>query len=135
MEGHCLCGAVTLSTECDTHDVSVCHCSMCQTWSGGPLMSIDCKDDLVIDGKDFVAYFRSSAWAERAFCRQCDSHLFYKQLTPVTYFVPVGLFGSDENTRMVSQIYIDKKPRFYAFTKQTPEMTEQDILDSYQSQC
>ncbi|QPQ23961.1 MULTISPECIES: hypothetical protein [Lonsdalea] len=52
----------------------------------------------------------------------------------MTYFVPVGLFGSDENTRMVSQIYIDKKPSFYAFTQQTPEMTEQDILDSYQSQ-
>lgn len=134
MEGRCLCGAVTLSTERDIHEVSVCHCGMCQTWSGGLLMSIECKDDLVIDGKESVAYYRSSAWAERAFCRLCGSRLFYKQLNPLTYFVPVGLFGSDENTRMVSQIFIDKKPKFYAFSQQTQEMTEQEMLEMYPSQ-
>jgi hypothetical protein len=74
--------------------------------------------------------YASSEWAERAFCKQCGTHLYYKLLATGEYFVPAGAFESD-NFALASQIYIDKKPAYYAFANQTPMLTEQQVLDQY----
>ncbi|OEJ08125.1 hypothetical protein BHE89_13875 [Shigella sp. FC1967] len=75
-QGQCLCGKVKLSTAQDISEISVCHCSMCLRWNGGPGFSIDCKSDLKIDGEENITRYDSSLRGERAFCNQCGSHLF-----------------------------------------------------------
>lgn len=49
-QGQCLCGAVKISTHQPIDKISVCHCGMCQRWNGGPGFSVDCHDDVVIEG-------------------------------------------------------------------------------------
>ncbi|MBO8132712.1 GFA family protein [Dickeya fangzhongdai] len=132
-QGRCLCGAVTITVpESCTHDVYVCHCGMCQKWGGGPLMAIESQYDVVIEGKEHIGFYRSSDWAERAFCRTCGTHLFYRLLEPEIYSLSAGLF-SDGQKRLVSQIYVDNKPDYYDFAQQTPMMTEQDVIDLHKA--
>ena len=66
--GHCLCGAVTITVagEHDPH-VGACHCRMCQRWSGGLFLSFT-ADAAAITVTGEVTRYRSSAFAERAFC-------------------------------------------------------------------
>lgn len=131
IKGHCLCGAVTISVpEVCTHDVSVCHCGMCRQWGGGPLLAVECKQDIVIEGDENIAHYRSSEWAERTFCRTCGTHLYYLLLDTHTYELSAGLFP-DHQKRLVSQIYVESKPDFYDFAQKTPMLTEQDILNQF----
>lgn len=129
IKGHCLCGAVTISVpEACTHDVGVCHCGMCRQWGSGPLMAVECKQGVVIEGEENITHYRSSEWAERTFCRTCGTHLYYLLLDSQSYELSAGLFP-DNQQRLVTQIYVESKPDFYDFSQQTPMLTEKDILE------
>lgn len=129
MNGHCLCGAVEFSCP-DSRDVGVCHCGFCRRWSGGPMLAVHCGRSVEFRGADHIAVFASSDWAERAFCRTCGTHLYYKLLATGEYFMPAGAFESND-FELKSQIYIDRKPDYYAFANQTPVLTEQQVVERF----
>ncbi|WP_198972286.1 GFA family protein [Xylophilus sp. ASV27] len=129
MNGHCLCGAVSITTPATT-EMGACHCGACRRWGGGPLLTVHCGPDVGFNGTDQIAIYPSSQWAERAFCRQCGTHLYYKLLATGEYFVPAGVFDSAD-FELGSQIYVDKKPAYYAFANQTAMLTEQQVIAQY----
>ncbi len=129
MDGQCLCGAVRLSSP-EAREIGVCHCGFCRRWGGGPLLAVHCGPDVRFEGGEHIGVFASSAWAERAFCRVCGTHLYYKLLPTGEYFVPAGVFDSTD-FELSSQIYIDKKPGYYDFANQTPMLTEQQVNDPH----
>lgn len=129
MKGRCLCGAVTLQCA-DAREIGACHCGFCRRWGGGPLLAVHAGRDVQFGGAEHIARYASSDWAERAFCRHCGSHLFYRLLATGEYFVPAGLFDTDD-LEMKSQIYIDRKPPYYAFANDTPTLTEQQVIDQF----
>jgi hypothetical protein len=129
MNGHCLCGAVSFTSP-DAKEIGACHCGFCRRWSGGPLLAVHCGPDVTFEGADQITVYASSEWAERAFCKQCGTHLYYKLLANGDYFVPAGAFDSSD-FKFTSQIYIDKKPAYYAFANQTPMLTEQQVIEQY----
>ncbi|HEY7772130.1 MAG TPA: GFA family protein [Marinagarivorans sp.] len=130
MEGKCLCGKVSLVTADKTH-FEVCHCGMCRRWGGGPFFGFHCEGELAISGEHNVKTFKSSEWAERAFCGSCGTHLYYKIPALNQHVLPVGLFQHRDNYQFSEQIFIDKKPGFYAFSNKTPELTEQQVFEKY----
>jgi len=75
--GKCMCGAVTYTAKGLKAELSACHCGMCRRWTGGPLLSATSKD-VAWEGEDKIQTFKSSDWAERAFCSVCGSALFYR---------------------------------------------------------
>jgi len=91
MDGKCLCGAITVRTP-NKKSVDACHCGMCRRWGGGPALGVACGSDVQIDGVDKLKVYKSSEWAERAFCGDCGTHMFYRLLATNEYFVPAGLF-------------------------------------------
>ena len=129
MDGRCLCGKVTFSSP-DAREIGACHCGYCRRWGGGPLLAVHCGPNLQHSGVEHIAVFRSSDWAERAFCKLCGSHLYYKLLTTGEYFVPAGTFNADDFV-MASQIYIDNKPPYYSFANDTPMLTEQQVIEQF----
>ncbi|WP_418321345.1 GFA family protein [Piscinibacter sakaiensis] len=129
MNGQCLCGAVGLSSP-PAREIGACHCGFCRRWGGGPLLAVHCGPDVKFEGGEHIAVYPSSDWAERAFCKRCGSHLYYKLLATGEYFVPAGLFDSND-FEMASQIYIDKKPDYYAFANRTPMLTEQQVIEQF----
>jgi hypothetical protein len=96
-------------------------------------MEIDCGSAVVIDGSENVTVFDSSDWAERGFCRNCGSHLFYRIKETGQHMMPVGLFEDDENFVFESQVFIDEKPSFYRFANETRNLTRAEIFAMYGS--
>ncbi|MPZ42421.1 MAG: GFA family protein [Betaproteobacteria bacterium] len=132
-KGSCLCGAVCVSATIQDDSVAACHCTICRKWGGGPLLAVDCGADFRIENEDNVSVYASSAWAERGFCRQCGTHLFYRLKQGPRYFVPAGVFGDGEPWALTHQIFIDEKPEFYAFANPTTNLTGAEVFAQFQS--
>lgn len=102
---------------------------------GGPLFSVEAKGMPEFQGEENITVYHSSEWAERAFCRECDSHLLYRLTEDMLYYnMPVGLFEELTDLEFKTQIYIDKKPCYYNFANQTKNMTEAEVIAMFASQ-
>ncbi|PSJ47665.1 aldehyde-activating protein [Zobellella endophytica] len=129
--GSCLCGAVRVTAVFKSNKVGVCHCGMCRKWGGGPLMTVDCEPGVAFEGREHIAAFASSAWAERAFCRHCGSHLYYRLKDGDELILSLGLFDELDDLVLDHQIFIDKKPGFYSFANRTHTMTEAEVFAKF----
>ncbi|NHQ86559.1 GFA family protein [Iodobacter sp. HSC-16F04] len=130
-KGACLCGAVQLSAKARNPKIGACHCNMCRKWTGGPFLATDCGTDVTFSAGDMISRYASSEWAERGFCKQCGSHLFYYLKEAQQYIVSAGLFEQQDEFIFDHQIFIDKKPAFYDFANATHNMTEAEVFAQY----
>ena len=129
--GQCLCGAVTVTLIGSQKEVGICHCSMCRRWGGAPNMAMEVGQEIEIEGKDHVSTYRSSDWAERAFCKTCGSNLYYRLVETGDHMVCVGLLNNQADLELSSQIFIEEKPQFYAFANKTKTMTGAEVFAMY----
>ncbi len=127
-KGQCLCGAVSIDAQSLNRHIHACHCGMCRNWGGGPLLALECEGDVSIEGAGYISLYESSEWAQRGFCKQCGSHLFYQLKKTQQYFFPVGLFDLDEELLFDQQIFIDKKPLYYHFANDTQNLSEAEVF-------
>jgi hypothetical protein len=132
--GQCLCGAVSFTCSSPSPGVDACHCSTCQGWGGGPLLAVDCGSDIAFQGADHISIYASSQWAERAFCQDCGSHLFYRLKHDGKHIVPVGLFRDGPAFHLDHQIFIDEKPDYFSFANVTHNMTGAEVFAQVQSE-
>jgi hypothetical protein len=132
MSGHCLCSAVKYTAEqVETHH-HVCHCGMCRRWAGGPVFGASASG-VVFDGEQNISRYASSEWAERGFCRQCGSHLFYFLKPASQYILCVGSFDDAAAFALSGEIYIDHKPSGYTLAGDHPRLTEAEFLAKFQA--
>ncbi len=129
--GTCLCGAVRIAAKIQTNSVGACHCTMCRRWGGGPLFAVECDSDVELEGAAHISTFSSSEWAERGFCRECGTHLFYRLKKEGHYAIPVGLLDSGDEWKFAEQIFIDEKPSFYSFAEETKDLTGEEVFAQY----
>jgi len=112
ISGHCLCGAVTI-TVAGEHDprIGACHCRMCQRWSGGLFLCFTANASAVAVAGE-VRRYRSSTFAERAFCPRCGSHLWFNDVDDggkaQSYELMPGLFDAARRWPLRSEIYVDR---------------------------
>jgi hypothetical protein len=131
LNAKCLCQKVSvIATDVKAH-VDSCHCSMCRKWSGGPLLALDCGTQVEFDGQQHISTFSSSDWAERGFCNNCGTHLFYRLKESNQYIMPAGLFDNLEDAEFTTQIFIDEKPYYYDFANQTKMMTGEEVFAAF----
>ena len=126
--GHCLCGKVKITAKNAGNSVGACHCKMCRRWGGGPFMEIDCGARVEIDGEENISVFDSSKWAERGFCRNCGTHLFYRLKESRQHMIPVGFFEDSKSLTFEGQVFIDEKPDYYEFSNKTKELTGAELF-------
>lgn len=129
-KGKCLCGSVELNIELPTSEteIAACHCSMCRNWLGGPMLAVDSGVLKGITGESFITRYQSSEWAERGFCNNCGTSLFYYLKPADQYHFPVGLLDSDLQFKLSHQIFIDEKPEYYSFSNKTENMTGAEVF-------
>ena len=130
--GSCLCGTVQLIAQAVNKDVGACHCDMCRKWGGGPFIAADCGTDVSFNGEENITVFNSSKWAERGFCKQCGTHLFYRLKENQQYIIPVGVLEDEESFVFSHQIFIDQKPSYYTFSNKTENMTAEEVFAKYE---
>ncbi|MEM8696349.1 MAG: GFA family protein [Pseudomonadota bacterium] len=126
--GQCLCGAVRITAKATGHEVGACHCAMCRRWGSGPFMEIDCGTQVSIDGEDHVTRYQSSDWAERAFCSQCGTNLFYRLKDANQHMVAVDLFDDTDALPFKTEVFIDEKPAYYSFAEDTQKLTGAELF-------
>lgn len=127
----CLCGSVSITVQSEGKGIGACHCNMCRKWSGGPYIEINCGSNVSFEGKEHISIFNSSDWAERGFCKNCGTHLFYKLTENNQHMVPAGLFELDEDMVFDTQVFIDKKPSYYSFSNKTNDMTGAELFAKF----
>jgi hypothetical protein len=128
--GSCLCGKIKIEVEFVNNNVGVCHCGMCRKWSAGPYLAVDCGQNVKIENDEHLGIFNSSEWAERGFCKNCGTALFYRFKQNSQYIVSSELFN-EVDFKLDHQIFIDKKPSYYEFANETENMTEKEVLEKF----
>jgi hypothetical protein len=133
--GGCLCGAVRFIARQPRPRLSVCHCKMCQRWTGGPLFAVSvAAGDLTLEGAEQVQRIASSDFAERAWCGKCGSALWYRLTTPgeaADYEIMLGLFDDTTGFEVGEEIFTDVKPAAYALTGAHARLTEAETMAKY----
>ena len=126
-----LCGAVRFTAIPANRDVGACHCSMCRKWSAGPFMVLDCGSTLKVEDTSNLGVYRSSEWAERCFCKQCGTPLFYRLVGKNYHYVSAEAFDDRAGYALTSQVFIDEKPGYYDFANKTHNMTGAEVFAAF----
>ncbi|MGF1503045.1 MAG: GFA family protein [Paracoccaceae bacterium] len=135
MYGKCLCGAVTIRIAGHVPRVGACHCAMCRRWSGSAYFAFEADPaGLTVEGP--VRRYRSSSFAERAFCAECGSHLWLKDDNGPYELMP-GPFDGATGFPLASVVYDDCAPAYLPLgdaprrrTKADYEASEAHIADT-----
>ncbi len=90
-------------------------------------MSVSGGKNLSFTREDLVGRYSSSEWAERGFCKECGSSLFYRMKKSDHYFLMLGLFGDTISPHFEDQQFIDVKPESYSFSNQTKVLTKSEM--------
>jgi len=85
------------------------------------------------EGADKIKRYASSDWAERGFCADCGSNLFYRLKEADRYIMCTGAFDDQSPFELVGEIYVDEKPPGYAFAGDHPRQTGEEFLASMQT--
>ncbi|TRD22079.1 GFA family protein [Palleronia caenipelagi] len=134
--GGCLCGAVRYRLTEAPEGYGACHCGMCRRWSGGALLAVQVSPGGVAwQGEGAIRTYASSDWAERGWCRECGSNLFWRLTAPGPMqgmvALSAGSLDSLDGLELTSEIYIDHKPAGYAFAGERQRMTEAEVLAAF----
>lgn len=133
LHGHCMCGAVTVSMTPAQDTLRACHCDMCRRWTSSMLMTIPAASGYAALGP--VKTYVSSDWAERAFCGECGSALWYRITAPGDIHgqtnMAAGLFDNAGGDPLDLEFFIDQKPEGYAFAGSHRKMTEADVMAAF----
>ena len=129
MTGRCLCGAVTYKAEEVKTEFHACHCGMCRRWGGSPTFAA-AAGSVEFEGEEHIGRYDSSDWAQRCFCKNCGTNLFYHLKPADMTLLWIGTFDDQSPFKMVGEIYIDSKPDGYSFEGEHGRMTEAEFLQS-----
>lgn len=81
VNGSCLCGAIKFRADLPSKWCAHCHCSLCRkahgagyvTWVGFAATQVS-----IINEDQKLVWYESSPGAQRGFCQQCGSTLFFR---------------------------------------------------------
>lgn len=129
-KGSCLCGAVKFEVSIPETTFNICHCGMCRKWCSGPFMGVHCESAATFSDDKELAWFKSSDWAERGFCKRCGTNLFYRCTDPAYASWEVSLAALEDPAGLTldRHIFIDAKPDSYDFKDDRPRITEAALL-------
>lgn len=118
--GGCLCGAVRFEAREVPDTVGICHCEMCRRWTGSSLIEVSLPErNVTWSGAEHIATRATSAWAERAWCRECGSCLYFKVTQAGEWAggldMPLGIFDDPDGFAITHEIYVDFKSDSYAY--------------------
>ncbi|MDB6454986.1 GFA family protein [Falsirhodobacter sp. 20TX0035] len=108
--GHCLCGAVRVTITDLPKGFGICHCKMCQRWTGLAFAAIEVPDaHVTVEGAAHVKAFRSSDSSTRSFCDTCGSTLWFRDDGQSSYEIPLGMLDDTEGLTVTHEVFVDRK--------------------------
>jgi len=127
LSGNCLCGAVTVTATASDPILRACHCNMCQQHTSSVFVNIRAdQDSIVMNGP--VKVFKSSEWAQRAFCEVCGSTLWYGLIHDNSRNLAAGLFENAGGAALAIEYFTDECPQGYALAGDHQKLTRKQTL-------
>ena len=119
-EGSCLCGGVRYRVDGKMRQIIACHYRQCRKQTGSHMTAIRASlgDFHLDDPHNLVAWYRSSAKAERGFCSRCGSTLFWRRNEPGKPDAGIsiaagGLDAHPQTLRVVEHIFTADKAAWF----------------------
>jgi hypothetical protein len=109
-EGGCLCGSVRYRAAAQPLRGVICHCDMCRKHSGAPALAFVHFTTESFTWLQSPSWYRSSPFAERAFCPSCGSTLGMREEV-LTDRVQVCIGSLDEPGRAQIQDHVWTRSR------------------------
>ncbi len=105
--GGCMCGAIRYEASQPPKFSVLCHCHMCQQWTGSAMLGSAAFDKEAISfTKGTPKLYGSSSVGERGFCGDCGSSLFTRYVTGGVFdtviFMALGTLDDPEITKPVA---------------------------------
>ena len=112
--GSCLCGAVRYAVKGALRPVIACHCIQCRKQTGSYMLATaaDNADLRMLDDTE-LAWYRSSETAQRGFCRQCGSVLFWKRDGAAYTAITAGSIDGATGVPLDGHIHCDTAGDYY----------------------
>jgi hypothetical protein len=116
MEHHarCLCGGVEFTVRGKMRDVVWCHCGQCRRWHGhfgGYTAST--WPNIQLRGQDRLTWHNSSDTAQRGFCRDCGSSLFWEAVHRDYVSIAAGALDLPTGLITARHIFVEDKGDYY----------------------
>lgn len=125
IKGACLCGGVQFELKGDLRPVINCHCSQClKTHGNFAAYTQVAEDDLSFVSERTLSWFRSSDTAQRGFCHQCGSSLFWSRDESNGVSVSAGVLDQPTGLKTVSHIFVDSRGDYYDISDSLPQYEE-----------
>jgi hypothetical protein len=112
--GSCLCRAVRYEVAGPLRPVIGCHCTQCRKQTGHYMAATAAKlTDFKITKDEGLRWFRSSDWAERAFCHICGSTLFWQGTGKDYVAIAAGTLDGMTGLAIMGHIFCADKGDYY----------------------
>lgn len=118
--GACLCGAVRFSAKAGDEAPMACHCEQCRRWSGHYWVGMDAHG-LTVQDETHLRWYRSSEFAQRGFCAQCGSSLFWRHDDRNYLDVSAGCIDAPTGLTLGGHIYTAFKGDYYEIKDGLPQ--------------
>jgi hypothetical protein len=112
--GGCQCGAVRYRTDVMLDNAHICHCRMCQKAMGNIFAALVATPNAnLVWTRGGPSVFRSSAHAERGFCKDCGTPLFYDSLDNDRINLTIGSLDDPGLFPPLGEVGVEGRVRWY----------------------
>lgn len=123
--GRCLCGAVRYAVNGPLRPVSYCHCSQCRRTSGHYVAATACAaSDLDLLHEEGLRWYRSSPGAERGFCSECGSSLFWRPDHGRHISIMAGTIDAPTGLEAEEHIFVSDASDYYVLGDGLPQFDD-----------
>jgi hypothetical protein len=120
--GGCLCGKVRYEVIGPLRDVVNCHCEMCQKVYGSFGAHTKArKVNISVSGADSIGRYRTSDVAERVFCKNCGTSLFWEPFELDATGIAAGTLNGATGLKTMGHIFVREKADFYDISDEHPQ--------------
>ena len=123
LTGQCLCGAVRFEADAPFRPVSVCHCRQCAQWTGAYVMATSVAPGRfrLVSGDKALGWFAASQTANRGFCKECGSSLFWKPNDGSRVSILAGSLDPPTGLTLDHHIFVADKSDYYEIHDGLPQ--------------
>jgi hypothetical protein len=112
--GSCLCGAVKYEFDEPARAIIVCHCVQCRKQTGSMMHATAVTiDKFRLMEQRGLKWYRASDAAERGFCGECGSVLFWKPDSGDRMSFTAGSIDGNTDLEIEGHIYCDFKADYF----------------------
>lgn len=133
LSGGCACGAVRFQIDGPVRPVIACHCGTCRKTSGHYWAATTTyRDNLHLVADRSLKWFKSSDFAQRGFCGQCGSSLFYQRNDSDCISIGAGCLDAPTGLSMPEHICTAEASDYYAIDDAASQQPGNHISDAFQ---